>query len=51
MDVSKGILINKSLLEIELVSQEEIKIVDFEDNEAQENMNIRTIRIKEYDVK
>lgn len=51
MNVSQGVLIDKSLLNLELVKEEEIKIVKYKDKNEMSDIIIRTINVEEYDIK
>ncbi|MCL2382673.1 MAG: hypothetical protein FWC79_00415 [Oscillospiraceae bacterium] len=50
MNVSDGVLINKRLLKLEMVSEEEFKVVEYTDKKNLRDVKIKTIIIKEFDV-
>ena len=50
MDVSQDVLIDKSLLKLELKNSKEVKIVYFKDNDELADIDVKTIAIEEYDV-
>ena len=52
MNISESILLNNSLLELELKEKQEIKIVSYKNPEEQlSDIQIKTIKIEEYDLK
>ncbi|MCL2341798.1 MAG: hypothetical protein FWC53_01770 [Firmicutes bacterium] len=50
MDVSQDVLIDKSLLELELKNSKKIKMVYFKDNDELADIDVKTISIEEYEV-
>jgi len=49
MDISQEILIDKSLLELQLKNKREVKIVYFKNDELSD-IDVKTINVEEYDV-
>ncbi|MCL2355107.1 MAG: hypothetical protein FWC68_04480, partial [Oscillospiraceae bacterium] len=50
MDISKGVLLDTSLLKLEVVNEEEFKVVEYIEDENQADIAIRTIMLKEFNI-
>ena len=51
MDVSQGILLDKSLLELQFKSKKEIKMGYFKEDDELSDIVMKTINVEEYEVK
>ena len=52
MNISESILLNNNLIELELKSKQEIKIVAYKNEEEQlSDIKVKTIKVEEYDLK
>ena len=52
MNVSEEILLNSNLIDLELKSKQELKIVSYKDPKDQlSDVEVKTIDVEEYDIK